>query len=288
MDPNKNLCVLGAQSIRNHWADMLKLYAENAQELAKIYKDNPSIWLIEPDFVQYSVLGDPNDKQVGGAISNADMATKYGEIVRTIKTYMPNAKIGLDISPWLNEKLATWYSYFDASMVDLFFTSGGDTRAALPVIRDRDYNFVTWKEVAQSLGGKPVLADDGYGVGGGNIPDYDDWLRIDNIKERSLDGVIGVSVSITREKYSEYTAQIAAAHAEACALENLERTDGDGETSGENTTGQASDDTTTEQTSDEATTEQTSDETSNVSGALHQFTIVGLVSISLACIFTLF
>lgn len=192
-----NHCTGGANMIRNNWSSIISRYSNYAQGIASDYgTDKTTIWLIEPDFVQYSVTGDAKSSwnQDGGGIPDANLAGKYfNEIVSTIKGKLPNAKIAVDISPWFNNDLATWYNLFDKSKIDYAFTSGGRTQGDNARIRGDNNNNVTWANVKSWLG-KSIIADDGYGVGGGSNNDYQEWLSISNLNARITDGVIGLTI----------------------------------------------------------------------------------------------
>ena len=57
-----NHCTHGAQMIRDHWDEIIARYSSYAQGVAKDFEKDgavgTTIWLIEPDFFQYSVSGD--------------------------------------------------------------------------------------------------------------------------------------------------------------------------------------------------------------------------------------
>jgi hypothetical protein len=132
---------------------------------------------------------------VGGGIPDDSLAGYYfNSIVSTIKTALPNAKIAVDISPWLNDFIRVWYGKFDKSKVDYLFTSGGRTQGDNARIRADNNNNLTWAGAWSAMGGKPIIADDGYGVGGASNGDYLDWLNIENLKARAQDGVIGLTI----------------------------------------------------------------------------------------------
>lgn len=199
-----NHCTGGANMIRNHWSSIISRYSNYAQGIASDYgTDKAIIWLIEPDFVQYSVTGDAKSSwnQDGGGIPDANLAGKYfNEIVSTIKGKLPNAKIAVDISPWFNNDLATWYNLFDKSKIDYAFTSGGRTQGDNSRIRGDNNNNVTWANVKSWLG-KSIIADDGYGVGGGSNSDYQEWMNTSNLNARIADGVIGLTIQEPVDSY---------------------------------------------------------------------------------------
>ena len=206
-----NHCTNGAETIRNKWSNIISRYRSYAQGVAQDFgTSGTTIWLIEPDFFQYSVSGDNHDtrfNQVGGGIPDADLCGKYfNDIVSTIKSALPNAKIAVDISPWLNDGLVTWYANFDKSKVDYLFSSGGRTQGDQERMRSDNNNLVTWAFASSAMGGKKLIADDGYGVGGASNNDYGDWLNVSNLNNRISDGVIGLTIQEPNDSYYTFAA----------------------------------------------------------------------------------
>ncbi len=209
VNPAPNLCTEGALLIRKNFNDsILDRYRAYASGLREFLIDNYSpemtnsvvvdpdtyetIWLIEPDFYQYSVSGSAQDAkydQMGGAIPDAEMGAMFRTIVETIHTYLPAAKIAIDISPWAEDQ-ASWYSNFDLSLVDYASTSGGGTSAATARIRSK--NPATWAGIHELLG-KPIIADAGYDAGGSGTGHSTPWDKLENIQARMADGVVGIT-----------------------------------------------------------------------------------------------
>ena len=209
---NPNHCTNGAETIRNEWDKIIARYRYLAQGVANDFgTSGTTIWLIEPDFFQYSVSGDNHEtrfSQLNGGIPDAELCGNYfNDIVATIKAALPNAKIAVDISPWLNEGIVTWYANFDQSKVDYLFTSGGRTQGDQTRIRSDNNNNVTWAYASAAMGGKKIIADDGYGVGGGAEENYDDWMNVDNLNARIADGVMGISIKAPRNAFYSFAAQ---------------------------------------------------------------------------------
>lgn len=207
-----NHCNGGANIVRNKWSEILNRYGSYAAGIAGDFgTSNPTIWLIEPDFLQYSVTGDNlNTKyaQAGGGIPDKDLAgTYFNQIVAKIKQSLPNAKIAVDISPWMNTGITAWYGNFDKSKVDYLFTSGGRTQGNNTRIRSDNNNNVTWTMASQAMGGKKIIADDGYGVGGGSNSDYAEWMSTSNISARVSEGVIGITIQEPTSSFTQFAAQ---------------------------------------------------------------------------------
>ena len=203
----QSLCVYGADLIREHFADsILDRYREYASGMAYqiSYMTDGSekfepIWLIEPDFYQYSQMASDQsaaikgEEQLNGGIPDSMMGVYFKQIVDTIKAYLPDAKIAADISPWVSDKdslgLQKWFSHFDMSLIDYVSTSGGRTLANAENIRST--NKLTWKKLYDTLK-KPILADVGYSAGGNGTGHAKPWDDITNLEARAKDGVVGV------------------------------------------------------------------------------------------------
>lgn len=191
-----NLCQNGSNYIRSNKAAILNMYGTYSQKIAAVWGANAQvIWLIEPDLYQYSVSGSNQRKayngqeQAGGGIPDADIATFFKDIATKIRQYMPNAKVGVDLSPWIASP-NSYYSHFDKSILDFAFTSGGRTEAANTKIRSADK--MTWAG-AKALLGKPILADCGYGVGGSKDGHHSEWDNLGNLNSRIAEGVISIN-----------------------------------------------------------------------------------------------
>lgn len=211
-NPN-TLCKGGANLIREFFVDsILYRYEQYAsglrdqidvlyrgQDIATSADEFESIWLIEPDFYQYSESASlqkaefNGDTQEGGGIPDADMGVLFSQIVSVIKKYLPSAKIAIDISPWISDwnqiSQAAWYANFDMSLVDYASTSGGGTNAGGDKIRAG--NKATWKELYE-VTGKPILADAGYDRGGAGTGHAKIWDYAHNINARAAENVLGV------------------------------------------------------------------------------------------------
>lgn len=207
-DSEKTHCTHGAQLIRDYFADSIlyryKAYAEGMREQL-IYRLDvdadtfQTIWLIEPDFYQYSETASKQKElydgavQEGGGIPDAEMGVYFKQIVETIRTYLPAAKIVIDISPWIADKDADgfvkWYSNFDMNLVQFAGTSGGTSLAINTKIVSS--NKATWAGIHE-VTGRPILADAGYGAGGGSTGHKAPWDNVLNLKARMAEGVIGI------------------------------------------------------------------------------------------------
>lgn len=204
----KSLCTHGADIIRNYFADSVlsryEKYASGLRNQVEIFWEKDpntyeTIWLVEPDFYQYSESAS-NQKfafdsvaQENGGIPDAEMGAYFKQIVNVIRTYLPAAKIAIDISPWISDvdtlNQDKWYGNFDMTIIDYLSTSGGRTSAASEYVRMG--NKAKWRYLYE-LTGKPILADAGYDKGGAGTGHATIWDKAQNILPRMADGVVGV------------------------------------------------------------------------------------------------
>jgi len=184
-----NLCNEGAQWIRANRARILSIYTSYAQRSRAAYPDKPVIWLIDPDFIQYTY-----DEQTN-PLSMAELGSLATEIVCTVKAAMPNAVIALNHSTWIRDDVLT--GYWDAmplDAVDFVHTTGmanvpggyfndGDAEGR----PDGTYRFL------YELTGKPFLIDTSFGVS----TQANTWssASADVINQRIADGVAGVLIN---------------------------------------------------------------------------------------------
>lgn len=181
-----NLCQQGANYIRGQKARILSQYAKYAAETAKTWGTrDPIVWLMEPDYFQYF----SGNSQVGGPLTYKEAGGLMAELVATVRKSLPNAVFSMDISPWIPDP-AAWYGNFTMADFHYMNTSGGDTEAGNARIRMA--NPMTWKSI-RDLTGKPILADDGYGVAGASTGHDATWDLPANLNARIADGVVGIA-----------------------------------------------------------------------------------------------
>lgn len=131
--------------------------------------------MLEPDFYQYTQSSQNNP------LSFSEANKLLADIATSIKTIMPNAVIGMDISPWASA--GWWTSGIPYAQFQFMGTSGG---VAMPGATIKDgFNWSTMFGHSK-LG---MMADDGYGVLGGIDPPDPGWLNESNLKARIADGV---------------------------------------------------------------------------------------------------
>ena len=184
-----DLCKYGAQYITQDWAAIVAAYTSNSTGFAGCLGGKPIIFEMEPDWYQYTGGGQSQP------FSAADAGTKMTALVNALKSSLPNAVFSLDISPWVapnngSDGGKTWFSNFDMSLFTFVNTSGGGTSASTAKIRSS--NNMTWATLHQASG-KPILADTGYGAGGGSAGPDPAWDVVANINARIADGVVSIT-----------------------------------------------------------------------------------------------
>ena len=179
-----DLCTYGAQYITQDWAAILAAYTSNSTGFAACLGGRPIVFEMEPDWYQYTIT---NQTQPWSA---ATAGTNMTALVNALKASLPNARFSMDISPWIPNNGSAWYPNFDMSLFTFINTSGGGTDANNTKIRAS--NAMTWAGV-NSVTGKPILADTGYGAAGASAGEDPNWNVAANINARILDGVISIS-----------------------------------------------------------------------------------------------
>jgi len=174
----------GGKWLKGNLSKVLSVYENYAQQTASIYgTTKPIIWLMEPDYYQYC---NGND-----GVSYSEASGYMNQMIAAVKKYLPNALFSLDISPWNNDQ-SNYVNSFDMSKFTFMHTSGGRTEAGNDRIRMDNNNNVTWSQ-ANSISGKCIIADDGYGTGGGAIGHDATWDDLNNIKNRINNGVVAIT-----------------------------------------------------------------------------------------------
>jgi hypothetical protein len=184
-----NLCTDGANYIRNNMPKILQAYGSFAQSAERIWgKERQIVFMIEPDFYQYFQTGVQN----GGSLPFDSAGVIMGKIHDKVREFLPQAEFSFDISPWVSQK--SWYARFDTTSFTWANTSGGRTQGGAARIREE--NGLTWASAATTLN-RGIIADVGYGVGGG--PDQtgiDAWNVLANLNARIADGVVAITNSL--------------------------------------------------------------------------------------------
>ena len=89
----------GADFVREHEPLILDTYEAYANQTARILgRAAPVVWLMEPDWHQYSEA-----TQRGGGLSHSFMVSLFAAMVARIKQHLPASLISLDVSPWVSD-----------------------------------------------------------------------------------------------------------------------------------------------------------------------------------------
>jgi hypothetical protein len=179
-----DLCNYGAQYITQDWAAILSQYTSNSTGYAACLGGRPIIFEMEPDWYQYTITGQSQPWTAATA------GTNMTALVNALKASLPNARFSMDISPWIATNGSAWYPNFNMGLFTFINTSGGGTDANNTRIRAN--NTMTWAGV-NTVTGKPILADTGYGAAGASAGEDPNWNVAANINARIADGVVSIS-----------------------------------------------------------------------------------------------
>ncbi len=181
------LCTQGANYIRNNKEKIKGYYRDYAAAIKNTFgTTDPVLCVMEPDYYQYTY-----SNQQGGGLSFVDAGQFMGELVDIVKGQLPNALISLDISPWIEDQTATdgWLNALPLGKVNYMSTSGGISQAGGSLIKND--NKLTWKKV-NDITHKCIIADCGYGAGGGGTGHDANWDNVTNLNNRIAEGVIAI------------------------------------------------------------------------------------------------
>lgn len=184
-----NLCTEGANYIRRNMGKIENAYSSFAQSAAQIWgTERQIVFMCEPDFYQYFQSGN----QKGEPISFDSAGLIMGKIHAAVRKHLPQAEFSFDISPWIAQ--SGWFKEFDTASFSWANTSGGRTQGGAARIRSE--NTLTWANAASQTN-RGIIADVGYGVGGG--PDQtgiEAWNSASNLNARIADGVVAITNSL--------------------------------------------------------------------------------------------
>jgi len=178
----------GAEWLKNNFNNVKNYYNGFAQSVASKLNGTglTPIWLMEPDYYQYA--SGPQTSP----LSFQQAGDYMGQLIDIIRTHLPDAMIAIDISAWIEDHNNThnYYGSMPLNKVDFLFTSGGQSQAGSSNIKAE--NKMTWSGI-YDVTKKPIIADCGYGAGGGSTGHNAQWDNISNLKARIMDGVVAVT-----------------------------------------------------------------------------------------------
>jgi len=189
LDSSGNLCTDGAQLIRDKRASIVSIYANYAKMTHQAWPTKPMLWLLEPDFIQYTGKSQKN------ALSLTELGQLASDIICAIKTNMPNAAVAINHSSWIRDPQRT--QYFNAmpmSVVDAVYTTGLGNVAGGYINTGDSFNRPDGTYASlHALTKKPIIVDTSFGV----TAMADTWSTapLDTLNARIADGVVAVNVN---------------------------------------------------------------------------------------------
>jgi hypothetical protein len=169
---------------------MVKAYAWYAAQTYAVYK-KPVIWLLEGDFVQYSVEGDAS------GLSYAQLGQLAAQITMAIKCNDPPAVVAIDYSGWISSsQLTSYFGGIAAAMTalgasyDMVWTTGPGSSASPGTSTYANLHTVT---------GKPLLVDESFGASAQS----DTWANqtAATINARIAGGVVAANITTQPPSY---------------------------------------------------------------------------------------
>lgn len=170
---------------------MVKAYAWYAAQTYAAYK-KPVIWLLEGDFIQYSVEGSTS------GLSYAQLGQLAAQITLAIKCNDPPAVVAMNYSTWISSsQLNSYIGAMNTSMAslgtsyDMIWTTGQGTSANAG-------SSETWAAL-HTLTGKPILVDESFGLSAAG----DSWANqtAATINARIAGGVVAANITTATPSY---------------------------------------------------------------------------------------
>jgi len=173
----------------------MQVYDIYAELTAGIWgTERPIIWLIEPDFIQYTYEEQTNP------FTMEEVAVLADDIIDVIKDRLPNAVISLFHATWTYD-MADYWSYFDLSKVDMINTTGmADQNGYFNDGYAYGREEATYANL-HAFTGKPILADTSFGVTEQN----NTWSNATAglLNERIADGVFAALIEPAPDNYQQ-------------------------------------------------------------------------------------
>jgi hypothetical protein len=170
---------------------MVKAYAWYAAQTYAAYK-KPVIWLLEGDFIQYSVEGSTS------GLSYAQLGQLAAQIALAIKCNDPPAVVAENYSTWIStSQLNSYIGEMNTAMAalgtsyDMIWTTGKGTSANAG-------GSETWAAL-HTLTGKPILVDESFGLSAAG----DSWANqtAATINARIAGGVVAANITTATPSY---------------------------------------------------------------------------------------
>jgi hypothetical protein len=189
LDNSGNLCTDGAQLIRDKRATILQIYANYAKMTYQVWPTKPLLWLIEPDFIQYTGKSQKNP------LTLTELGQLASDIICAIKSNMPNAAVAINHSSWIRDPQRTqFFNAMPMSMVDVVYTTGLGNVAGGYINMGDSFNRPDGTYASlHALTKKPLFVDTSFGV----TAMADTWSTapLETLNQRIADGVVAVNVN---------------------------------------------------------------------------------------------
>ena len=184
-----DLCSDGANFLSTrYWQSgsngIIENYRNIFQSIRSARGDKPIYLHFEPDYYQYFNDGGSQGNTQSTRLNSNQMRDFMAPIINLAKYYLPQAKIVIDISPWVSD-----LNIFKTQLGDLadYYGLVGKEFKGTDYVIDAGRNY---KALSEALGKKLIVNTSHYG--GGNLPlDLNTW-NCDNTKKRAIDGVAGL------------------------------------------------------------------------------------------------
>lgn len=169
---------------------MVKAYAWYAQQTYTAFK-KPVIWLLEGDFIQYSIEGSTS------GLSYAQLGQLAAQITLAIKCNDPPAVVAINYSTWISSaQLTSYIGGINTAMAalgtsyDMIWTTGQGSSANAGNSSYANLHTVT---------GKPILVDESFGLSAAG----DSWANqtAATIDARIAGGVVAANITTSTPTY---------------------------------------------------------------------------------------
>jgi hypothetical protein len=173
---------------------VVKAYAWYAAQVYASYK-KPILWLMEGDFVQYSIEGSST------GLSYDQLGQLAAQITNAVKCNDPSAIIAWNYSTWISTTQRD--SYFNAinsnvaklgTSYEMVFTTGSGSSASAGT-------GTTWAQLYTAAGNKPIYSDESFGLSAAG----DSWANqtAATIDARIAGHVVAANITTATPSYLE-------------------------------------------------------------------------------------
>ncbi len=189
LDNSGNLCTDGAELIRSKRESIVSIYANYAKMTHQVWPTRPLLWLLEPDFIQYTGKSQKNP------LTLSELGQLASDIICAIKTNMPNAAVAINHSSWIRDPQRTQYfAAMPMAAVDAVYTTGlGNVPGGYINTGDSYMRPDGTYASLHALTRKPIIVDTSFGV----TAMADTWSTapLETLNARIADGVVAVNVN---------------------------------------------------------------------------------------------